>query len=63
MQLVARVIDGELPADRGAQLVAGVLPGGDLGDEGVAITDAAVEALAGEQRELDLSEPTLLHLL
>ena len=60
---MASVIDGELPADGGALLVAGVLPGFDLGDEGVTVADAAVEALAGEERELDLSEPMLLHVL
>jgi len=62
VQFGACIVDGELPADGGALLVAGVLPGGDLGDEGVAVADASVEALAGEQRELDFSEPTLLHL-
>src|SRR5687768_13942229 len=60
MQLAACVLDGELPADGGVLLVAGGLPGGDFSHEGVAVTDAAVEALAGEHRELQLGhvEPT-----
>ena len=63
MQLAAGVVDGELPVDRGTLLVAGGRPGGHLGDEGVALADPAVEALAGEQRELPFSEPMLLHVL
>ncbi len=60
MQLAAGVIDGELPGDGGALLVASGLPGGDLGGEGVAVRDAAAEALAGEHRELHLGhvQPT-----
>ena len=54
MELGAGVVDGELPADGGSLLVARGLPGGDLGGERVAVADAAVEALAGEQRELEL---------
>src|SRR5215207_58873 len=60
MQLATGVIDGELPVDGGALLVASGLPGGDLGDEGVAVADAAAEALARQHRELQLGhvEPT-----
>ena len=46
MQLAAGVVDGEVPADGGALLVAGGVPSGDLGDEGVAVAEATVEALA-----------------
>jgi hypothetical protein len=50
VQLAAGVVDGELPADRGALVVAGGLPGGDLRDEGGAIADPAIEALAGQPK-------------
>jgi hypothetical protein len=63
MELAPCVIDSELPADGGALFVAGGLPGGDFGDEGVTVADPAVEALAGEHRELQFSEPMLLHIL
>ena len=60
MQLASGVVDGELPVDGGVLLVAGGLPGRDLGHQGVAVTDAAAQALAGEQRELQFRhvEPT-----
>jgi hypothetical protein len=49
MELASSIIDGELPVDGGALLVAGSLPGGDLGHEVVAVADASVEALPGQQ--------------
>jgi hypothetical protein len=60
VQVTTSVVDGELPADGGALLVAGGVPGGDLGDERVAVADAAVEARASQHGELPLGhvEPT-----
>jgi hypothetical protein len=46
VQLATGVVDGELSGDGRPLVVAGGLPGGDLGDEGVAVADASVEALA-----------------
>src|SRR3954447_6779166 len=63
MQLASCVVDRELPVDRGALLVTGGLPGGDLGDQGVAVADAAAQALAGQHRELQLTEPKMIHVL
>src|SRR2546423_6275000 len=60
MELAACVIDSELPADGGALFVAGGLPGGDFGDEGVAVADPTLETLAGQQPEPQFGhvEPT-----
>ena len=60
MQLASGVVDRELPMDGGTLLVAGGFPGSDLGHQGVAVPDAAAQALAGQQRELQLGhiEPT-----
>src|SRR4051812_25957308 len=62
MQLATGVIDGELPGDGGALLVAGGLPGGDLGGERGAVADAPAEALASKHRELQLGhvQPTAM---
>jgi hypothetical protein len=37
MQLAACVVNGELPVDGGALFVTSRFPGGDLGDEDVAV--------------------------
>jgi hypothetical protein len=63
MQLASCVVDRELPVDSGALLVTGSLPGSDLGHQGVAVTDAAAQALAGQHRELQLNEPKMIHVL
>jgi hypothetical protein len=42
------VVCGEVPVDLPLVGVGVVLPGGQLGVEGVAVSDAAVEALPGE---------------
>ena len=48
---------GEVPGDRRVLLVAHLLLGGHFSAEHVKIVDAAVEALASEDRELDLGDP------
>lgn len=40
MELATGVVNGELPGDGGALLVARGLPGRDLGDQRVAVADA-----------------------
>ncbi len=62
MQLATSDIDGDLPGDGGALLVARGLSRGDIGGEGVAVADAPAEALAGEHRELQFRhvEPTAM---
>ena len=60
MQLATGVIDGELPGDGGPLLVAGVLPGADLGGEGVAVANASAEALAGS---IEISNSAMLSQL
>ena len=54
MQCATGVVQGELPTDGGLLLVPGGLPGGDFGDERVAVADPTIEALASEHRELQL---------
>ena len=51
----AGVAGGEVPVDLSLVGVGGVLPGGQLGVEVVDVVDAAVQALAGQGRELDLA--------
>jgi hypothetical protein len=52
----AGVCRGELPVDLALIGVGGVLPGGELGVEGVDVGDAAVEALSGQSGEFDLGD-------
>ena len=46
----------ELPLDLALVGVGGVLPGGEFGVEGVEVGDAPVEALAGQDGQLDLGD-------
>jgi len=50
------VVGGELPVDLALFGVGGVLPGGELGVEDLEVADAALEALPGQRRELDLGD-------
>jgi len=50
------VVGGELPVDLALVGVRGVLPGGEFGVEDVEVVDAAVEALPGQYRKLDLGD-------
>ena len=52
----AGISSGELPVDLPLISVGGVLPGGELGVEGVEVGDAPVETLAGQGREFDLGD-------
>lgn len=63
VQLLPGVGRREVPGDGGVLLVAGLFPGGHLLTEGIDVGDTSVQALTPEDRELDLSEPKLLHLL
>ena len=46
----------ESPLDLALVGVGGVLPGGEFGVEGVEVGDAPVEALAGQDGQLDLGD-------
>jgi hypothetical protein len=46
---------GEHPIDAGACCIALALPGGDFGNEPLALGDAPVEALAAQHAEFDLN--------
>ena len=50
----AGVVGGEMPVDLALAGVRGVLPGGELSIEGVEVADAAVQALPGQDGQLDL---------
>ena len=63
VELDAGVIGGETPGDGTDGGVALGHPGRDLLFERLTVRQAAVEALAGEDTQLDLSEPMLLHFL
>jgi hypothetical protein len=52
----AGICGGELRVDLPLIGVGGLLPGGELGVEGVKVGDAPVQALAGQGRELDLGD-------
>jgi hypothetical protein len=52
------VNDGELPVDGGALVVTSRIPGCNFRDEGVEVADASTQSLAGEHRELQLSQFT-----
>src|SRR5687768_16924981 len=56
LQLDAGVLGPELPVDAAAGGVAPRFPGGDLPLQGRPIRDAAVEALAGQDAQLDLGD-------
>jgi hypothetical protein len=60
LELDAGVCGGEAPIDGTAEGVPLGLPGGDLAFEYLPLRDASVEALAGEDAQLDLGdvEPT-----
>ena len=53
-------LGGELPVDRGLELIAMGLPGGDLAAHGLDIAEAPAQALAHHHVDLDLGhvEPT-----
>lgn len=63
LELDAGVLGGEPPVHAGPLGIAGLLPGADLGLERCPVRDAPVQALFAQDRQLDLSEPKLLHLL
>ena len=63
LELDAGIVGGEAPVDAAPCGVAVGDPGGDLPFEGLAVRQASVQALAGEDAQFDLSEPMLLHLL
>lgn len=52
----ACVVGGEVPVDLALVGVGGVLPGGELDVEDLKVSDAALEALAGQRGELDLGD-------
>ena len=60
MQFDPGVLDGELPGDGGAPLVAGGLPGGDFGDEGCPVV-AVADGLDGIRRPRE-GRPSLVLL-
>ena len=63
IELDASVVGGEAPVDGLDGGVALGAPGSDLLLKGLTVWQTAVETLAGEDAQLDLSEPMLLHLL
>ena len=63
VELDPRIVGGETPVDGADGGVARGDPGRDLLFQGLTVWQTAVEALAGEDAEFDLSEPMLLHLL
>jgi len=63
VELDAGIVSGEAPVDGADGGVARGDPGRDLLFERLTVRQAAVEALAGQDAQLDLSEPMLLHVL
>ena len=59
----AGVVGREAPIDGADSGVALGHPGGDLLFEGASVWQSAVKALVGQDAQLDLSEPMLLHVL
>jgi hypothetical protein len=55
----AGVVGGEVPVDLTLVGVGGLLPGGEFDVEYVEVGDAAVEALAGECGQFDLTQAGL----
>lgn len=62
-ELDAGILGGEPPVHGSAEGVARLLPGGHLLGQRLGIRDALAGALGGRNRQLDLSEAKLLHLL
>src|SRR5215216_4893960 len=62
MEFDAGLRGGEAPVHRRLRLVALLLPGRDLAGQGRAVADAPVQALAAQDRQLDLGliEPTAM---
>ena len=56
MQFDASILGGELPVDLCLYPVSGGLPGGDFGAQGIDGVDAAIQALADHDVELDLGD-------
>jgi hypothetical protein len=54
LEFDAGILGGELPIHAGYGGVPLGFPGGDFGREGALVGDATIQALAGENRQLDL---------
>jgi hypothetical protein len=63
VELDAGVVGGEAPVDGADGGVALSHPGRDLLFERLPVRQTAVETLAGEDAEFNLTEPMLLHVL
>ena len=63
VELDASVVGGETPVDGADGGVALGHPGRDLLLEDLAVWQASVETLAGQDTQFDLTEPKMVHVL